>query len=128
MGQVLRIRPVDDGGAVVELEPPEEGPTLQDDEGLVDLDQSWGSLREIIDALGVDDVERVVDEEVDPTVIDELARAIEPYDWDALFDEQIIEDDDLPDDLEYVEPYYELLRALVLASSAEGAGWEVSFE
>lgn len=120
MEERIRVRPVDEEMGTVGLEPPEGGP-LQDEDGAVDLNQAWPSLHVILEAL---DVTTFLEDRVDAAKVAEIGQALEPYTWDALFEERIIEEDDLPDDPENVARYYEKLRNLAILSSDQGVGWE----
>lgn len=120
MSTTVQLQPADEDGAAVDLEAISD---LVDEDGWVDLDKSWRSLAVILEALDVPETDRFLEEVVDAEVVAELARVLDKHPWTALFAKKIVEEDDLPDDLEYVEPYYDALRAVAHACAEEGVGW-----
>ncbi len=85
----------------------------------VDLDQSGDELGAIVEALGLDDP--FTSDELDADEVRRLARTLKPMTWTRVVElaetlgiaAAVCNDD-------YVRPYYELFRDLVLAAAQAG--------
>src|SRR5262249_56274593 len=92
---------------------------VEDDGGGSDWDQSGNGIGGIVEALGLDN--RCESDEIDPPAVRRLARTLQPMTWGRVAElAPTLGLARITADADYVRPYYDAFRELVIASAKAG--------
>jgi hypothetical protein len=116
MGMTATVCRIDEDGRIVFDEDNDQELGL-DDDGRLDLDQSWGALQTMLESVTSTDL--FEGEALEAPDVVRLAKVLKSLVWKTALEECEFPEDE---DLDYVKPYFKSLRKLVLAAAEEGSG------